>query len=382
MLEKIDKSLHKVCAENATLDDGINVIIYAHNLDKLYDILSEKYDDIYAYNFISALGLKIKNSELIPLAKLNIVKYITSVSMVSNNIHIAKNIIHYDNITSITNSNKKTVAIIDTGIFTHIDFVLGQNRIVKFVDLVADKSIPYDDNGHGTFVAGLLGANDIIYSGYYDGMIRDANLVIIKALDSKGEGDSLKILEAMQYVLDNKDRYNIGVVCMSFGSNPLGKNDPLVLGSEVLWNNGIVVVAAAGHNGPEFDTIKAPGTASKIITVGALDDGRNDDFKTMKVAEFSSRGPAFNRYKPDIVVSGVDVLSTARFDFDNTFYTIMSGTSVSAPIVAGVALKLIRYNANYTPDIIKKKLLSSATPITMDRNVEGFGVLDLDKILL
>ena len=92
MLEKIDKSLHKVCAENATLDGRINVIIYAHNLDKLYDILSEKYDDIYSYNFISALGLKIKNSELIPLAKLNIVKYITSVSMVSNNIHIAKNI--------------------------------------------------------------------------------------------------------------------------------------------------------------------------------------------------------------------------------------------------------------------------------------------------
>ena len=52
-------------------------------------------------------------------------------------------------------------------------------------------------------------------------------------------------------IYDNKDKYNIRVVCMSFGSPPLDKNDPLVLGAEALWDIGVVVVAAAGNSGPE-----------------------------------------------------------------------------------------------------------------------------------
>ena len=381
MLEKIDKSLHKICSENSGNNKTLNVIIYANNLDMLIDTLSVRYDEICVYDFICAVGLKIKNNDLIQLSQLNTVKYITSVSMVSNSIHIAKEVIHYDKIYNIKESDNKSIAIIDTGIFTHIDFVLGRNRIVKFVDLVNKKTMPYDDNGHGTFVAGLVGANDVIYGGYYDGVDKGANLIIIKALNDMGEGDSLKILEAMQYVLDNKEKLNIGVVCMSFGSVPLGQNDPLVLGSEVLWNNGIVVVAAAGNNGPEIETIKSPGSSSKVITVGAMDDDRNNEFRDMKVADFSSRGPSFNRYKPDIIVSGVDVVSTARFDVDNTFYTTMSGTSVSTPIVAGVALKLLKHKT-YSPDQIKKKLLLAATPIIYDRNAEGFGLLDLEKLVL
>ena len=66
---------------------------------------------------------------------------------------------------------------------------------------------------------------------------------------------------------------------MSFGSVPLSKNDPLILGAEALWNIGVVVVAAAGNSGPELETIKSPGFSNKIITVGGLDDKRiNQEF--------------------------------------------------------------------------------------------------------
>ena len=379
MTNKIDKSLYKVHTENT---NDISVIIYSSDIYKLRECLSKDYSNIMTFDFISALGVKIKNNDINKISKLNIVNYITSVSSVKYNIHIAKNIIHYDNIKYISQKYKnKTIAIIDTGVYPHIDFVLGKNRILKFVDLISNKSTPYDDNGHGTFVAGLVGAKDISNVGYFDGVERDANFVIIKALDSKGETDSLKILEAMQYVIDSKDELNIGVVCMSFGSVPLGENDPLVIGSEILWNNGIVVVAAAGNSGPNESTIKAPGVTSKIITVGALDDDRNNDFYNFQVATFSSRGPAFNRYKPDLIVSGVDVISTARFSEDNSFYTRMSGTSVSTPIVAGVVLKLLKHN-NYSPDQIKYMLTNSTTPIVFDRNSEGWGVLNLDKLNL
>ena len=78
----------------------------------------------------------------------------------------------------------------------------------------------------------------------------------------------------MQWVYDNHKKRNIRVVCMSFGSEPLGYNDPIMSGAEELWKNGIVVVAAAGNSGPEFQTIKSPGVSSRIITVGGFDDNR------------------------------------------------------------------------------------------------------------
>ena len=98
------------------------------------------------------------------------------------------------------------------------------------------------------------------------------------------------------------------------------------------------------------------------------------------MADFSSRGPIFNRYKPDLVTSGVNVVSTGRFAIDKSYYVTMSGTSVSTPIVAGVALRLIKSNPNYTPDQIKHMLLTSTVSIDGDRNSEGFGMLRLDKL--
>ena len=76
----------------------------------------------------------------------------------------------------------------------------------------------------------------------------------------------------MQWVLENKEKYNIKVVCMSFGSVFNDQFDSLMTGSEVLWDNGISVVCAAGNNGPENNTIMSPGSAKKVITVGSLNN--------------------------------------------------------------------------------------------------------------
>ena len=78
---------------------------------------------------------------------------------------------------------------------------------------------------------------------------------------------------------------------MSFGSTPSGRNDPLQMGAEVLWNSGVTVVAAAGNSGPERESIKSPGISPKIITVGGIDDKRVDgkyDIKSFEIAKFSS----------------------------------------------------------------------------------------------
>ena len=186
----------------------------------------------------------------------------------------------------------------------------------------------------------------------------------------------------MQWILNNKEKYNIRIVCMSFGSTVLERNDPLIAGAEVLWDNGIIVVSACGNSGPDSGTIKSPSASTKIISVGALDDGRDGDLfneKNFNVASFSSRGPILNNYKPDLVVSGVEINSCCNFGLFKKFYSKTSGTSVATPIVAGVCSLILRKNGNLTPNQVKQILIHNCIPITGDRNSEGYGWLKLKK---
>ena len=219
MYQKIDDTLYRVHIENI---DKIPVVIYANEYNKLYQYIVGKYSNVKLVPFISAIGVLVDYNDIFYISGLNYVRYITSVSGVCSSMYIVKKISHIDKIYTLSkNTNNATIAIIDTGIYPHIDFVLGKNRIVKFVDLISNKSAPYDDNGHGTFVSGVVGALDIVNGDKYSGVDTSADIIMIKALNQNGETDSIKILEAMQWVMDNKEKYNIRVVCMSFGSVPM-----------------------------------------------------------------------------------------------------------------------------------------------------------------
>lgn len=248
------------------------------------------------------------------------------------------------------------IAVIDTGVSPHFDFILGKNRVKKFVDLINNKHGIYDDNGHGTFVSGVCLGNGLKSFKKYAGFAPMAGLVMVKALNKDGEANALIILQAMQWIYDNAKTYNIKVVCMSFGSEPLGINDPIMMGAEKLWSKGIVVVAAAGNSGPKRSTIKSPGTSHKIITVGGFNDNRIDDSYNetfFDIAEFSSRGPAFSRIKPDLVAPSVDITSCSL----NNDYTVLSGTSVATPMIAGICALILEKYKNFKPDQVKKYCL-------------------------
>ena len=274
-----------------------------------------------------------------------------------------------------------TVAVLDSGISQHPDL---QGKCILFKDFVNGRSIPYDDNGHGTFVSGLIFSKGFCSCGMYEGVDPCAKLVCVKALDANGETNSANILKAMQWVYDNRVKYKIKIVCMSFGSVVLDRNDPLILGAETLWDAGIVVCSACGNNGPEISTVKSPGASSKIITVGAMDDHRTIDgafnIKNFEVAEFSSRGPILNQYKPDCVVSGVDVVSACNFKINKKFYSAMSGTSVATPIITGVCSMILKKNKFFTPNQVKKYILNHCTIISGDKNKEGRGWFNFNSI--
>lgn len=384
-LEKIDPYLYNmVGALNS--DSLVNCVVYAKNYFKVKSMLKHNKNvdkGFHEYPFIKAFGIKLKFNKLSQVAKSQQIKYITANTKVFAQINIAKKI------TNISKLNQAgyygegiTIAIIDTGIKPHLDFVCPTNRIIKFKDFVKDNKKAYDDNGHGTFVAGIACGSGFISNSRYSGVAPKANIISLKTLDENGETGAFSILEAMQWVYDNSNKYNIKVVCMSFGSNPLDSGDPLTLGAEALWQKGVIVVAAAGNSGPDSATIKSPGVSSKIITVGALDDKRNSSglYKrsNFEVANFSSRGPALNKYKPDVLAPGVNIKSTSIKKGE--FYTILSGTSVATPIVAGLACLLVEKYPKITPNEVKGLLVKHSYPIINDRNSEGFGLIDANTL--
>lgn len=374
---KIDTELKKILTLGND-EKEVKCLIYVSgfnaNVKNLEDFgikIEEKFP------FINAISAKVPVELINKLSMKSYVEYISSQSKVEALMNIARKVLKAENIAG---GNEVTIAYIDTGIAPHADFKLVKNRIVKFVDLINEKNNPYDDNGHGTFVAGVGSGNGALSGGKYRGIAPNSNIVSIKALDKHGEANATKILEAMQWVYDNNLEYNIKVVCMSFGSEPLGFNDPIMKGAEALWRKGIVIVSAAGNSGPDYQTIKSPGISPRIITVGGMNDNRFDEeYKEefFEIAKFSSRGPAFNKFKPDIVAPSVDINSCSNKEG----YTKLSGTSVATPMIAGLCALAYEKNKYLKPDQIKRALLASSNGITYNRNLEGYGLPNLEKFL-
>jgi len=205
-----------------------------------------------------------------------------------------------------------TIAVLDTGIYPHPDLTFPNNRIIAFKDFVNGRSIPYDDNGHGTHVSGDAAGNGAVSQGLYRGPAPEANLVGIKVLDRDGIGRTSNIVKGITWAIENRDRYGIKVLNISLGNTPAakGKVDPVALAVEKAVESGIVVVVAAGNEGPNPGTISSPGDNPKVITVGAVDDNNTpDDLTDDSVPDYSSRGPAEKgAQKPDLLAPGEGIV--------------------------------------------------------------------------
>lgn len=240
-----------------------------------------------------------------------------------------------------------TLCVMDTGVSPHLDLSVPRERIVHFEDMINESAEPYDDNGHGTFVAGVAAGNGNASARKTAGVAPKANIVGVKVIDDSGESGTFKILDGMQWLFDNFRRYDVRVVCMSFGAEPLEYADPLKIGVEMLARSGLIVVCASGNSGA--GSLKSPAISTEVISVGAVDKNQN-------VAPFSSRGYYGGAYRPDVYSQGVDV---AGIQVGGT-YGNMSGTSVSAPYVAGACCLLCQKYRKLTPYQAKIGVLNRA----------------------
>lgn len=296
--------------------------------------------------------------------------------------------------------NRVGVAIVDTGIGLHKDFTEGGNRVIAFKDFISGKTEPYDDNGHGTHVAGIIGGNGYSSKGKYMGIAPACNFIIIKVLDHRGDGNISDVLAGLQWIIDNREKYNIRVVNISVGTSAkdsLDENSLLVQGVNAVWDSGIIVVVAAGNNGPGPMSISTPGISRKVITVGSSDDNVSVEVFGSRAKDYSGRGPTpYCIKKPDIVAPGSNIIScninrysskvrgkSQRYQENDypMMYTIKSGTSMATPVVSGAIVLLLSVHPELNNKEVKLKLRNSAVDLGQRWEKQGWGILNVKRLL-
>ncbi len=185
------------------------------------------------------------------------------------------------------------------------------------------------------------------------------------------------MIAGLNWIVANQKKYNIRVLNLSFGAPPQSYywDDPLDQAVMAAWRAGIVVVAAAGNEGPGAMTIDVPGNVPYVITVGALTDNYTPyDGSDDRLASFSSTGPTYEGFvKPEMVAPGGHMVASmssssylANIDPNSmspgeSLFT-MSGTSQAAAVTTGVVALMLQSDPTLTPDTVKCRLLASARP--------------------
>lgn len=287
--------------------------------------------------------------------------------------------IHGDSVSGLTGKGIG-VAVLDTGCFPHEDF---DHRIAIFGDMLQRSNVrPYDDNGHGTHVCGIIGGSGEASGGTFRGIAPGCHLIPVKVLDRRGNGYASDVLAGLRWIREHQEQYNIRIVNISVGSfsrRNMGENSALVRGVNDAWDAGLVVVVAAGNMGPRDGTITTPGISRKVITVGCSDDHKEVDVMGNRMVDYSGRGPTSSCVcKPDVVAPGASITSCSG---KPGCYTQKSGTSMATPLVSGALALLLEKYPELSNRDVKLKLRERAVDIGLPRNQQGWGMVDVEELL-
>jgi serine protease AprX len=267
----------------------------------------------------------------------------------------------------VVNGSGVGVALVDSGIYPGADFGA---RIKGFYDFTRldrrhrpTQPAPYDDHGHGTHVAGLIGSAGAAPGYMFQGVAPNVNLVAFKVLDKNGASSTSTVIAAIEFIIAHRSTLGVQIINLSLG-HPVtapAKFDPLVQAIEQASAHGLTVVVAAGNDGPGYGSINSPANAPSAITVGAADGrttvARNDDY----VPSFSSRGPTWydGLAKPDVIAPGVNLYSDAspgstlvnskapvfqQETVDGVKLVDLGGSSMAAAVATGVLA--LEFDAN------------------------------------
>ena len=225
-------------------------------------------------------------------------------------------------------------------------------RVIGGYDFAHLDNDPMDDNGHGTHVAGIIGANG---GDSMRGVAPDVKFLAVKVLDANGSGYYSSIIAGIEYCLDPDNNPQTDdaadIINLSLGGTATS-DSPVDSAVGNAMKAGVLCVVAAGNSGQAgYGTIGSPGTSESALTVGACDS-------INRITYFSSLGPdpIHSLIKPEVVAPGVRILSTVL----NNQTASWSGTSMAAPHVTGVAALLTQEHPLWPPEMIRAAIINSA----------------------
>ncbi len=288
------------------------------------------------------------------------------------------------------------VALIDTGV-APVDALADQ--VVATVDLSIEQGDPanafVDNFGHGTHLAGIIAgrdpgadpANAAEHPEWFLGVAPDAGVVSVKVAGRDGAVAPASLLSGIDWVIDHADELDIGVITLALDTDTGSsyQSDPVAAALERAWDAGIVVVAAAGNDGPESNGLGSPAHDPYVIAVAGV-EAAPDGFV---VPDWASRGDAVRR--PDLAAPGshlvslrapgsdADVNHPEGLVDDQRF--LGSGSSQSAAVVGGIAALLRSADPSLTPDAVKAALVGSATAIPGGVDFVGVGLVDAARAI-
>ena len=246
-----------------------------------------------------------------------------------------------------------------------------------------DKS--HDPYGHGSHVAGIIWSQITDASTSVSmGIAPGAHVVSVRVLGPDGMGTYEDLIQGIQWVVNNQNNPELSSpirvmnLSLSAEANLPYFVDPINRAVEQAWAHGIVVLAAAGNEGPEAESITVPGNDPYIITVGAINNQRTpgywaDDF----VPTWSASGPTLDGFvKPDVLAPGSQIVSFMHNDEDEVAKLLhdhpdyaetmslfrMNGTSMATAVTSGVVALMLQADPTLTPDQVKFRLMNASIP--------------------
>lgn len=233
-----------------------------------------------------------------------------------------------------------------------------------------------------THVAGIIGGSGLMSKGLYGGIAPACHFITLKVLDKKGNGKTASVVEGIRWLVEHREEYCIRIVNISVGMVLTARSQEqikLLKSVDYAWDNGIVVVAAAGNNGPARGSVTIPGISRKIITVGCFDDTKEHLTGPGLKPDYSGQGPTKNCIvKPELVVPGTNITSCSN---QKGYYARKSGTSMAAPIISGTVALLLNKYPKFTPMEVKLRLHERAIDLGLPLHKQGWGTVDIRRLL-
>ncbi|MFE6825079.1 S8 family serine peptidase [Streptomyces sp. NPDC057690] len=266
------------------------------------------------------------------------------------------------------------IAVLDTGVDeTHPD-LQGRQEAERNFTASPDAE---DRVGHGTHVASIAAGTGAKSGGTYEGVAPGARILDGKVLGDDGSGSESDIVAGLEWAAAQ----NADIVNLSLGGQDWYGDDLMEEAvNRLTTERGVLVVAAAGNEGPDAGTVSTPASAEKALAVGAVDGNE-------AVAPFSGRGPTIDNLvvKPEITAPGVGITAAVapdsaiarKYGEQPPGYATISGTSMATPHVAGAAALLKQQHPGWQGAELKAALVAGARPVGAGAFAEGGGRVDV-----